>query len=638
MKLTNLLCMGALSALALTACVSNDDKSEWNDGSQPVSFTSSIQGVNTRAVDNKWAAGDKVGVFMKAAGGNLSAATAVNKLYTTDANGLLTASNAENALYYPTDGSSVDFVAYYPFTASLTGNIYKVDVTTQTDQPAIDLLYSNNATGFAKGTANKPQLQFVHKLSQIVFNITRDVTVPSLTGLKVTFKGMNTKADFALTDGVLSNVGTVADITAKLNESVASTIVLPAAALSGVKVVFELNGKTFTADYPQATLLAGSKYTHNVKLSDSNGQPVIEMEAATITDWVTVPGGDIDVDFGDGGVTPPSKEVEVTVEKPYTEGFANGQGDFTINNVTEPAAGTSVWSYDANYKYMVASGRVGAQDFDSEGWLISPVLKLANNASATLVFDHAFKFGSSENLTLQVKEVGQTVWTKVAIPTYPTGNDWEFVSSGNIDLSAYVNKSIQFAFKYVSTPSSSSKWEIKNVKLTLGTGGGEVPPTTGNLVKNPGFEEWTSTLPTSWDSSFNTSGTITKSTDVKHTGNNALQQVSGSSTNKVQQEIAVVGGKTYRISYWYLDNDVKASTRMWSSWVNGSTVLTDNKSELQQEAYSSEDAAWKQVSLTLKAPDAATLFRFEVRTYKQSATAVGGYIYYDDFEIVEVAQ
>ena len=642
MKLGKFLFTGSLSLFALAACVSNDDKSEWNDGSQAINFTSSIQGLNTRAANAEWTAGDKVGIFMKAANGDLSAATAANKLHTTDKNGNLTASNAENALYYPTDGSSVDFVAYYPYVISLPGNTYKVDVTTQTDKPAIDLLYSDNAKGFAKGASGSPQLTFTHMLSQIVFNIEKDATIPTLDGLKVTFKGMNTKADFTLADGKLINAGTVADITSLMAEGATTitTIVLPATTLSDIKVVFDLNGKSYTADYPQTVLDAGRKYVHKVKLSDSNGQPVIVMEAATITDWIEVPGGDIDVDFG-GGVTPPEpiEGVEVTTDKPYNETFADGQGEFTINNITEPVAGNSVWNHDAGYHYMVASGRVGEVDYNSEGWLVSPVLKLADAKTATLTFEHAFKFGSSADLTLQVKEVGQTTWTAVAIPTYPTGSDWNFVSSGDIDLSGYVNKSIQIAFKYTSTPSSSAKWEIKNIKLTLKDNDDPDPTPTGNLVQNPGFEDWTGDLAASWDNSYNTpKAGITKSTDIKHSGNNALKQVSASSTSKIQQEVAITGGKTYRISYWFLDNDTKASTRMWSSWISGSTVLTDNKAELQQEAYSKENADWQQVTLTLKAPVTADKFRFEVRTYKQSADNLGGFIYYDDFEIVEVTQ
>lgn len=485
MKLGKLLFMGVLSGLVFTACVNNDDKSEWNDGSQPVSFTSSIKGVKTRAVDTKWTAGDKVGIFMKAAGGELAAATGVNKLHTTDANGNLTASNAESALYYPTDGSSVDFIAYYPYSTSLAGTTYKVDVVSQIDQPAIDLLYSNNAKGFAKGAATKPQLQFTHMLSQIVFNIEKDNTIPTLNGLKVTFKGMNTKADFALADGTLSNAGTPTDIVAAVNESTVKTIALPAASLSGIKVVFDLNGKTYTTDYPQAILEAGHKYTHRVKLSDSNGQPVIEMDPAGITDWTEVPGDDIEVDFGGGGVTPPAEGVEVTTDKPYSETFAEGQGEFTINNVLEPAAGVSVWTFAQSYSCMKASGFSNGNQ-NSEGWLISPSLKIATAKSATLTFQHAAfianggAFADADNFTLHIRESGQNEWTNLTIPVYPSAS-WAFISSGDIDLTSYMGKSIQIGFKYVSTTSNAGTWEIKNLKLIL-SNEEEEKPTPGETV------------------------------------------------------------------------------------------------------------------------------------------------------------
>ena len=469
--------MGSLSFFALAACVSNDDKSEWNDGSQAINFTSSIQGLNTRAANAEWTAGDKVGIFMKAANGDLSAATAVNKLHTTDKNGNLTASNAENALYYPTDGSSVDFVAYYPYVISLPGNTYKVDVTTQTDKPAIDLLYSDNAKGFAKGASGSPQLTFAHMLSQIVFNIEKDATIPTLDGLKVTFKGMNTKADFTLADGKLINAGTVADITSLMAEGVTTvtTIVLPATTLSDIKVVFDLNGKSYTADYPQSVLDAGRKYVHKVKLSDSNGQPVIVMEAATITDWIEVPGGDIDVDFGGGSVTP----GEVTL---LDESFNGDQGSFTIDN-KELGELSFVWNHSVYQEvgYMKASGFKSGTKYAAESWLVSPDVDLSKATKATLTFMHCDNnsgVGLEERqkaMSLWVAETTSESWEQATIPNYGAGTDYVYVSSGNIDLSKYAGKSIKFAFKYVSTSASSATWQIQNVKV-IADGSGSVDP------------------------------------------------------------------------------------------------------------------------------------------------------------------
>lgn len=482
MKLEKLFFATVLSGLAFTACVDNDDKSEWNDGSQPISFTSSIKGVNTRAVDSKWTAGDKIGVFMKATSGDLASAIAVNKQHATDANGNVSAVDADNALYYPTDGSSVDFIAYYPYTASLTGNVYKVNVADQSKPENIDLLYSNNATGFAKGTANKPQLQFAHQLSQIVFNITKDATVPSLNGLTVTFEGMNTTADFALANGALSNVGAAAKIAAVVDETAATakTIVLPAAALADVKVVFNLNGKTFTADYPQKELLTGRKYTHNVKLSDSNGQPVIVMDAATIEDWITVLGGDIDVDFGDGTDVPEPSEVVV-----LDESFNAGQGAFTIDN-KDLGGMNFVWAHKVfeSVGYMKASGYYNNTANACESWLVSPNVDLSKATKATLTFMHCDNNSKVDLaarqtvMTLWATEVATEQWEQIAIPTYGAGTDYVYVSSGDIDLSKYAGKSMKFAFKYVCNGDFSATWQIQNVKVVAdaGEGGGTVDP------------------------------------------------------------------------------------------------------------------------------------------------------------------
>lgn len=553
MKLGKFLFTGSLSLFALAACVSNDDKSEWNDGSQPINFTSSIQGLNTRAANAEWTAGDKVGIFMKTAGGDLSAATAVNKLHTTDKNGNLTASNADNALYYPTNGSSVDFVAYYPYVTSLTGTTYKVDVTTQTDQPAIDLLYSDNAKGFAKNAAGKPQLQFAHMLSQIVFNVEKDATIPTLNGLKVTFKGMNTKADFSLADGKLSNAGTVADIEANVdvNSATATTIVLPATTLSDIKVVFDLNGKSYTADYPQNALDAGRKYVHKVKLSDRNGQPVIVMEAATITDWITVSGGDINVDFGDGGVTPPDPEVETVVvseNMPYIEAFTTGQGKFTISDVTVPDELTNgVWTQSDVYG-MKASAYVGSC-YASESWLLSPMIDLSGVTKATLTFKHAINQTKDTNLSdyykLLAQKEGSKDWTELSM-TLPATESWNYISAGDIDLTAYVGTKVRIALQYLSTASNAGTWEIKDLQVYAGENGGTDPEPSTELT-NTSFETWMATAPDGWGRETVTSATYSKSNDAQSGSNSVLMKGGSTNSRFASSDITLAAG-TYSLS------------------------------------------------------------------------------------------
>lgn len=168
----------------------------------------------------------------------------------------------------------------------------------------------------------------------------------------------------------------------------------------------------------------------------------------------------------------------------------------------------------------------------------------------------------------------------------------------------------------------------------VGGGGVDPEPEQGNLVINPGFENWTAALPTAWDNATYNTG-ITKEASIVHGGNFSVKQ-DATATNKLQQEITIEGGKTYRISYWYLDNTPNARTRPWIFWVDGTTTLNDHVNDLLPSTYSVDNVEWQQYSKTLLAPATANKLRFEVRTYKEGDNS--GFIYFDDFEVVEVKE
>ena len=168
--------------------------------------------------------------------------------------------------------------------------------------------------------------------------------------------------------------------------------------------------------------------------------------------------------------------------------------------------------------------------------------------------------------------------------------------------------------------------------------GGDPEPIGENLLINPGFEDWTGELPMGWDNKYNT-GEIVKEVTIKHSGNNSLRQKSQTGTNKIQQEVAVEGGKKYRLSYWFLDNDPKARSRYWFALVDeaGKTV-NDLNSEIQQSAYSVDNSEWQQVEIEITLPKNVVKKRYELRTYRggDEQGTDGGYIYYDDMELVEI--
>lgn len=110
----------------------------------------------------------------------------------------------------------------------------------------------------------------------------------------------------------------------------------------------------------------------------------------------------------------------------------------------------------------------------SESWLISPSIDLSSATAPNLTFEHTGKYFTSNKLTTEQTLWVSTnytegapstaTWTQLTIPTWPSGSDWTFVSSGAIDLSAYTaNSNVRLAFKYASTTAGAATWELKNL-------------------------------------------------------------------------------------------------------------------------------------------------------------------------------
>ena len=154
----------------------------------------------------------------------------------------------------------------------------------------------------------------------------------------------------------------------------------------------------------------------------------------------------------------------------YSETFYSSLGEFTSINVS----GTNDWYCETDYHYAKMNGT--ASD-NNEDWLVSPAFNLSNHKAATLTFDHTANKGTAANKTTMQTlwlsndyESGApatATWTQVTIPNYPTGTNWNFVNSGNINIpKEFLTQNMHFAFKYVAaTAAEGSCWDIKNVVL-----------------------------------------------------------------------------------------------------------------------------------------------------------------------------
>ena len=191
-------------------------------------------------------------------------------------------------------------------------------------------------------------------------------------------------------------------------------------------------------------------------------------------DWTVTAADNSSIEVAEGKFIMPAQDVtvsasfsmaEVTATYPYAESFDESQGKFTISDVTLPVELTYVWQHSSynNEGYMKASAYKNKTNYAAESWLISPVIDMSAAVNPVLSFMTVARYGSNENLTLWAREKGGD-WAQLSFSNYGTGNDWNFVSN-TVDLSAYAGKTLQFAYKYVSTDTGASTWEIKNVEV-----------------------------------------------------------------------------------------------------------------------------------------------------------------------------
>lgn len=152
-----------------------------------------------------------------------------------------------------------------------------------------------------------------------------------------------------------------------------------------------------------------------------------------------------------------------------------------------------------------------------------------------------------------------------------------------------------------------------------------------NLIVNGDFSAWEadgSLLASDWTKAEN----CTQNSTDFHSAPYSCEHTGG--TKDISQIITVEGGVTYTISFWYKTKTVGDDTdsRIWCSWKSDeSTSLEDDKAVLQgpDNAYLPTVTEWTEHTVTLVAPETATLLNYELRTYKNAVTL------WDDLSVVE---
>ncbi len=173
------------------------------------------------------------------------------------------------------------------------------------------------------------------------------------------------------------------------------------------------------------------------------------------------------IDYKNDGTAPATTAITPFVI--LFQDFDNNWGFWDTVNVL----GAELWSRDNNYGLNSTpcarmSGYAGGAQ-DNEDWLISPAMNLDAYSSEVLTFYTATFYDGQE-----LEPLISTDYDGGGDPTTATWTDftwtmppatWDWVSSGDIDLSGINGTEVYLAFKYTSTTADAATWEVDDILL-----------------------------------------------------------------------------------------------------------------------------------------------------------------------------
>ena len=156
----------------------------------------------------------------------------------------------------------------------------------------------------------------------------------------------------------------------------------------------------------------------------------------------------------------------------FEQSLQNAGSFNTFTNVS--VVGPQTWSFNSTFNAAYCSGYAVVNNAN-EDWLISPAMNLVQTANVKLSFDHTRGFYSNlpqgwckvyatANYT---GDPATTIWNELTgvNQTVPVFN--QFVSSGELIIPETAkSQNSRIAFRYISSATQSTYWEIRNVKVT----------------------------------------------------------------------------------------------------------------------------------------------------------------------------
>lgn len=195
--------------------------------------------------------------------------------------------------------------------------------------------------------------------------------------------------------------------------------------------------------------------------------------------------------------TEPDASSAATVEFPYEVNLTNGDGGFVVRNEIFPYELDAIWTNSAATGWK-AEGINGNDCIQTESWLYTVKVKLANAKKPILVFEHSVaNYESLEMAMAQTsvwisKDGGKFEQIPLSSYSYPDDLGATVWPSEDYALDAYIGSTVQFAFKYVSDPAVSKDagtWQIQKFSVKESEEKSQPDGSTGSEDYNkPGWD------------------------------------------------------------------------------------------------------------------------------------------------------
>ena len=165
---------------------------------------------------------------------------------------------------------------------------------------------------------------------------------------------------------------------------------------------------------------------------------------------------------GEGGGDVPS-EADIL----YDEDFTLDEGGCIFEFAVDPATSFDIWQNDSKYGWVAnAYSSAEKKTYPADVTLWLPWIDLTKYAEGVLTFSHAVNFCTAPTDYLSV--VAFTAEGKYVVLgdiTWPEGNSWTFVESGEVSLNEVVGHSVRIGFRYTSTADLAPAWEIASAQV-----------------------------------------------------------------------------------------------------------------------------------------------------------------------------